>query len=112
MLQILTIFLLIFLAAVPVTSQIKFDEHEIFRSGENEGGLLYNFFIELNKYLGDSKGLVIIYTGPDNSGLGNVSGHLKGIKSWLIFRKIPDHKVSFVVTKGKSRLFKELWIIP
>jgi hypothetical protein len=104
----LTLLLLVF--AQTVFTQVKTDEYAIGGS-DSEAARLDNFLTELDK-TPDSKGLVVIYSGANGERLGNILGHIKGIKHHAFFRKIAGERLSFLIAVGKETLYKELWVIP
>ena len=78
---------------------------------DNESGRIDIFLRELQD-TPNNRGLVVIYTGDNKERLGNILGHIKGIKHYVFSRKLDPERISFLITEGKSTLYKELWLIP
>ncbi len=102
--------LLLLLVAQTVFAQVRIDEYAIGNS-DMEAARLDNFFVELDK-TPESRGLIVIYSGADSERLGNILGHIKGIKHHAFFRKIAEERLSFLIVVGKEILYKELWLVP
>ena len=102
---------LILLISQFVYGQTKFDEYEPIDS-DSESARIDNFTHTLNENP-ESKGLIVVYSGDDLEQIGNITAYIEGAKYYIsTFRAFEKDRISFVIGKGKTKLYKEFWILP
>lgn len=61
----------------------------------------------------DSKGLIIIYSGKNNEGMGSILRHIEGVKDYLSNQRgVDPERIFFSVKDGRNQFSKELWVYP
>ncbi len=100
--------LILLIALQFVSVQTKIDEYKNVTSDDDSAhidSLLYVLQQE-----NESRGLFVIYSGEDKKRLGNILAYVNGVKKWIALIKLDVSRISFVITKGKESLTRELWI--
>lgn len=100
---------LLLLVSQFVYGQSKFDEYERLDS-DSESARLDNFLVALQQQP-ETGGLIVIYSGNNDERIGNITAYIEGAKRYMEYRGI-NHRISFSIGEGKTKLYKELWILP
>lgn len=109
--KILTILFILLLSKI-ILAQTKVDEWEPLDT-DSESIRIGRLFDNMMKE-SESKWLVIVYSGENKDRLGNILEHVKKLK-WVFSHLSTDRsdflkRISFIVTPGKERFSKEIWV--
>lgn len=103
--------ILILLISPFVYSQTKFDEYEATDS-DSESSRIDTFVNALSQQP-KSKGLIVVYAGEKLERIGNITAYIEGAEFYITeARGIKKDRISFIIGEGKTKLYKEFWILP
>lgn len=78
----------------------------------DENFRITNLLDEIAKNEG-SRGLVVVYAGPEPRRFGNLRAYVSGAEVYLAnFIKAPKGAITFVIAEGKNLFNEEFWLIP
>jgi hypothetical protein len=105
--KIISFFLFLFLFFPSISAQTKVDEYGRQMSSDDESARIDAFLSALED--SNNRGLIVIYNGNNKERLGNLLGHIKGIKRYIPYREGYLERISIRLAEGDSLFGKELW---